>query len=128
MAKTNSQSTETANAALDIERMADAGQKSMFAFAHLHQRLMRNALQVNAEILDFARKRVDEDIRTSDRLTRCDNVNDAMEVMSSFYQKAFEAYADEANQLMRLGSEAARTSIEEMQRETRHLTGTASAS
>lgn len=93
---------------IDLERVAVAGQKSMMAFAHLHQRLMRNALEVNAQLLDFARKRIEEDIRTNDQLCRCDNVTDALEVMNGFYQKAFREYADEANELVRLGTDSAR--------------------
>lgn len=101
----------------DLDRVADASQKSLLAFAHLHTRLLRNALEVNAEILDFARKRITEDIRTNDRLCSCDNVTDAMEVMSGFYQKAFEEYTEEANNLVRIGTEATQRSLEESQRE-----------
>lgn len=93
---------------LDMERVTVAGQKSMMAFAHLHTRLLRNALEVNAHLLDFARKRIEEDIRANDELCRCDNVSDALEVMSSFYQKAFREYADEANELVRLSAENAK--------------------
>ena len=93
---------------IDIERVTVAGQKSVMAFAHLHTRLLRNALEVNAHLLDFARKRLEEDIRTNDELCRCDNVSDALEVMSGFYQKAFREYADEANELVRLSAENAK--------------------
>jgi hypothetical protein len=41
-----------------------------------------------------------------------------MEVMSEFYKKAFEEYAEEANQLVKLGSDAAKHSLEDIQRET----------
>lgn len=102
---------------VDMDRVADASQKSMLAFAHLHSRLIRNALEVNAELLDFARQRVTEDIQANDKLCRCNNVTDAMEVMSGFYQKAFEAYAEEANKIVRIGTDAARRSIEETQAE-----------
>lgn len=102
---------------IDLDRVAEASQKSLLAFAHLHSRLMRNALEVNAEILDFARKRIGEDILTNERLTRCGNVNEAMEVMSGFYQKAFEAYAEEANNLVRISAEATKRSLEDSRRE-----------
>ncbi len=108
----------TAADALDLDRLANASQNSLLAFGHLHSRLLRNALEVNAELLDFARNRIGEDIRTSERLALCDNASDTMEVMSGFYQKAFEEYAEEVNQLVKLGSDVAKHSLEDIQRET----------
>lgn len=103
---------------VDIERVAVAGQKSMMAFTHLHTRLLRNALEVNAELLDFARKRIGEDIRASEELCRCDNVTDALEVMSGFYQKALQEYAEEANELVKRSAESAKKASEETWAET----------
>ncbi len=116
--KPQTRKSTTAADALDLDRLANAGQNSLLAFGHLHSRLLRNALEVNAELLDFARNRIGEDIRTSERLARCDNATDTMEVMSEFYQKAFEEYAEEANQLVKLGSDVAKHSLEDIQRET----------
>ena len=116
--KPETRKSTTAADALDLDRLANASQNSLFAYGHLHSRLLRNALEVNAELLDFARNRIGEDIRTSERLARCDNASDTMEVMSGFYQKAFEEYAEEANQLVKLGSDAAKHSLEDIQRET----------
>lgn len=103
---------------VDLDRVSSASQKSLLAVAHLHARLFRNALEVNAELLDFARKRVGEDLRTNDELSRCRNVNDAVEVISGFYQTAFEAYAEEADKLVKISTDAARRSIEETREET----------
>ena len=108
----------TAADTLALDWLANASQNSLFAYGHLHSRLLRNALEVNAELLDFARNRIGEDIRTSERLARCDNATDTMEVMSEFYQKAFEEYAEEANQLVKLGSDVTKRSLEDIQRET----------
>ena len=116
--KPQTSKSTTAADALDLDRLANASQNSLLAFGHLHSRLLRNALEVNAELLDFARNRIGEDIRTSERLARCDNATDTMEVMSKFYQKAFEEYAQEANQLVKLGSDVAKHSLEDIQRET----------
>ena len=116
--KPQTRKSTTAADALDLDRLANASQNSLLAFGHVHSRMLRNVLEVNAELLDFARNRIGEDIRTSDRLALCDNATDAMEVMSEFYQKAFEEYAEEANQLVKLGSDAAKHSLEDIQRKT----------
>lgn len=100
-----------------VDRAADTAQRSLTAIAHLHSRLIRNALEVNAELLDFARRRVGEDISTSERLSRSRNPTEATEVMSGFYQKAFKDYAQEAEKIMKIGTDAARRSIEETQAE-----------
>jgi hypothetical protein len=102
----------------DLDQVTNASQKSMLAFGHLNSRLLRNALEVNAQLLDFARNRIGEDIRTSEQLACCANVTDTVAVISGFYQKAFAEYAEEANQLVKLGSDAATQALEDIQRGT----------
>ena len=101
----------------DPGRMTETGQRSLLAMAHLHARLMQNALEMNAELLDFARRRVGEDLGTSERLSRSRSPAEATEVLSEFYQKALRDYAEEAEKVMRIGTEAARRSIEDAQAE-----------
>ena len=114
------QTDKSASAATgpDLDQLTNSSQKSMLAFGHLNSRLLRNALEVNAQLLDFVRNRIGEDIRTSERLACCSNVTDTVEVISGFYQKAFAEYAEEANQLVKLGSDAATHSLEDIQRGT----------
>lgn len=100
----------------DLDQLSTTSQKSMLALGHLNSRLLRNAFEVNAQLLDFAQNRIGEDIRTSERLACCDNVADTVEVISGFYQKAFAEYAEEATQLVKLGSDAATHSLEDIQR------------
>jgi hypothetical protein len=101
----------------DFEQVAEAGQRSLAALAHLHTRAFRDALKFNAELLDFARRRITADINTSDRLARCVSVNEAMDVISDYYQGAFRDYAEETTALVRLGtaigSESAAEAISE---------------
>lgn len=103
----------------DVEQMTEAGQQSMLAIAQLHSRLVRNALEVNAELVEFASRRIKEDIQTSERFTQCTSMNEAMELMNGFYQKAFEAYASEANKLVKIGTDAVKRTIEESQTASR---------
>lgn len=114
---TGGSSTPMNPADFGVDRAADTTQRSLTAIAHLHSRLIRNALEVNAELLDFARRRVGEDISTSERLSRSRNPAEATEVMNGFYQKALKDYTQEAEKIMKIGTDAARRSIEETQAE-----------
>ena len=104
-------------AAPDVGQITETGQRSLLAVAHLHARLMRNALEVNAELLDFARRRVGEDLDTSKKLSRSRNAAEASEVVSGFYRKALEDYAEEAEKIMKIGTDATLRSVEEAQAE-----------
>jgi len=116
--KPQTDNPESAAAGPNLDQLTKPSQKSMLAFGHLNSRLLRNALEVNAQLLDFARNRIGEDIRASEQLACCDNVTDTVAVISGFYQKAFAEYAEEANQLVKLGSDAATHSLEDIQRGT----------
>lgn len=105
----------------DFEQVAEAGQRSLAALAHLHTRAFRDALKFNAELLDFARRRIRADIDTSDRLARCASVNEAMEVISDFYQGAFRDYAEETTALVRLGTAIGAESAAEIVSEATQL-------
>lgn len=96
----------------DLSRMSEMGETSILAVAQLHAQFMRNALQVNARLLDFARERLSEDIRTSEELASCRKFDETVEVMTGFYQRAVEAYTAEAGNLMHVGAEAGRQSTE----------------
>jgi len=107
---------------IDVAQATETGQKSLAAFAHLHSRVFRDALRFNAELLDFARKRIKRDIETSDRLARCESVTDAMSVMTDFCQCAFQDYAEQTTALMRtgaaIGPQAAEETVAEASRAT----------
>jgi hypothetical protein len=108
---------------IDIEQAAQIGQKSMTAFAHLHSRVFRDAMKFNAELMDFARRRIGADIETSDRLTRCESVTDAVEVMTGFYQNAFHDYADQTTSMIRVGTTITSQNAEETVAEATRLNG-----
>lgn len=110
--KPKNQPNAGSNAA-SIEQATQAGQKSMTAIAHLHSRVFRDAMKFNAEVLDFARRRIGADIETSDRLTRCGSVTDAVEVMTDFYQTAFQDYSTQTASLIETGSKITSQNAEE---------------
>lgn len=98
----------------DIEQVAEAGQRSLATLAQLHSRAFRDALKFNAELLDFARRRVAADIQATDRLAHCESVTEAMDALSEFYQGAFRDYAEETTALARLGTMFGAENTEEM--------------
>lgn len=98
----------------DLEQVAEAGQRSLAAMAHLHSRAFRDALKFNAELLDFAQRRISADIQASDRLARCNSVNEAMDALSEFYQGALRDYAEETTALVRLGTSLGSENAEEL--------------
>ena len=111
-------------ATIDIEQAAQIGQKSVTAFAHLHSRVFRDAMKFNAELMDFARRRIGADIETSDRLTRCESVTDAVEVITGFCQNAFHDYADQTASIVRIGTEITTQNTEETVAEAARLNDT----
>ena len=127
-AETKSKSTAgiplmTDGANFDIEQATATGQKSIAAFAHLHSRVFRDAMKFNAELLDFARRRIGAEIETSDRLSRCESMTDAVEVMTKFCQCAFEDYAQQTTSLVRIGTEISTRNVEETAAEATKLNG-----
>lgn len=111
-------------AKIDIEQAAETGQKSVVAFAHLHSRVLRDAMKFNAELMDFARRRIGADIETSDRLTQCQSVTDAVEVMTGFCQNAFHDYADQTASIVRVGTTITAQNTEETVAEATRLNET----
>lgn len=105
--------TQAPDNGLDIDTIAQNGQRSLAAIAHLHSRTFRDAMKFNAELLDFTRRRIGANIDTSDRLTHCQTVSEAVDVMTGFCQCAVEDYSEESTTLMRMGTEIAKQNGEE---------------
>lgn len=78
------------------------GQNQFAGIARMHYRMMENALTFNAELLDFARRRIKSDIRANRKLAACKTVEEACEVMTGFYRDAIDNYTSEAQQLFEI--------------------------
>lgn len=107
----------------DIEQVAEAGQRSLATLAQMHSRAFRDALKFNAELLDFARRRVAADIQATDRLVHCESVTEAMDALGEFYQGAFRDYAEETTALARLGTALGAESTGELAAEAARVSG-----
>lgn len=98
---------------MDLEAISQTSQRSLTAMAHLHSRAFRDAMKFNAELLDFTRRRVGANIETSDRLSRCETVTEAVDVVTGFCQGAVQDYSEESAALFRIGTEIATRNSEE---------------
>jgi hypothetical protein len=104
-----------------LDRVSIAGQNALVAMARLHSQFFSSALEINADLLDFACARIDEDLRVNNRLAKCDDTSEAMETVSGFYQKAFWAYVAQANNVLMLSAGVARGSILQSQDEALNM-------
>jgi len=103
---------------VDVGEVARASQKSLATISHLHNRMIRDSLRFQAELLEFAQRRVRADIEAQDRLMRCSSPNDAARVVNEFCQTAARDYSEEAAGLMKLcvgmAAEAAEETVAEV--------------
>lgn len=93
---------ERVGSPVDLGEMAKAGQKSLATVAQIHTRMFRDSLRFQAELLDFARRRLGADIAAQDRLMRCSTPDAAARVVTEFCATAARDYSDEATGLMKL--------------------------
>lgn len=98
---------------LDFQHLAESGQRSLEAMAHLHSRTFRDAMKLNAELVDFTRRRIGANIESSDKMTRCKSMSEAVGIVNGFYQRAVEDYARQSAMLLKIGTEIASQSTEE---------------
>lgn len=84
-----------------------AGEMPVMAFTQVQTRMMREALAMQAELIDFVRSRIGRDIETNEKLAKCRSMPEALEVMTGFCRQAIDTYADEARKLMAMGRKAA---------------------
>lgn len=87
---------------VDLGQMAKLNQQSFETVAHIHSRMLRDGLRFQAELFDFARRRLGKNVETQDRLSRCHSVNDAVEVLNEFCTTAARDYGEEAQGLIKL--------------------------
>jgi hypothetical protein len=57
------------------------------------------------EMANFFAGRIEEDLKTQQDLLRCQNLEDIRLVQARFFSQAFDQYAKETSQLLRLGGE-----------------------
>jgi len=91
----------------DMQNFAESGQRSFAAIAQMHSRAFNEAMKFNAELADFAGRRIGANLETSGKLSRCKNVAEAFDVFNGHCQHALEEYARESAALMKIGTDMA---------------------
>ncbi|WP_187969204.1 phasin family protein [Aquibium microcysteis] len=94
-------------------------QKFWMSVARLQANAMRAALRYNVEALDFAKRRVEQDIKLFDDLSSSDGMKDAFDVCAGFMEGAVAQYSRETSRFASLGSKIASETADEVRREAK---------
>jgi hypothetical protein len=102
-----------------FKAFTQANQAALGAMTHIGVESMRQMIEMNKQYLDFIRHRLDEDIKTGERIGDSKSVPDAMAAVSEFYSKAFEEYSNEMVSLSEMATKAASETLQEAERATK---------
>ena len=92
-------------------------QKFWISVGRLQANTLKAALRYNAEALDFAKHRVEQDIKLFDDLSSSGDLKDAFDVYAGFMEGAIAAYSGETSKFVSLGSKIASETADEVRRE-----------
>ena len=101
--------------AVDLEAIADLNRRSVHAMTEMNRRMFHAMLTVQSELLSFTQRRLAEDAATTRRLAACEEPEDAVKIVQGFQARAFEDFAQEAGQLMRLSASVTTDLVKEAQ-------------
>lgn len=95
--------------------------RSISTLTQLNAHMMMRMLDINRQYLDFIGRRLDKDIALSEKLSDGANPSDMLEHLTTFYQSAFEDYAQETAELLKNSSDATNEAILEAENEASHV-------
>jgi hypothetical protein len=87
-------------------------QQALETFESAQQAMMEGVTRFQKELVDFVSERIRHDMETQQALLRCRSFDEVRDVQATFLQTAMDQYSEEANRLMRLGSEVVQRSFE----------------
>ena len=96
-----------------FEAFARANQAALNAMNHIGVESMRQMIDLNCQYLAFLRHRLDEDIRTGERIGASKSLPEVVAAVTDFYSKAFEEYAREMSELSEMAVKAAADTFQE---------------
>lgn len=108
---------DTALSALNALPGSSLGLQSVTTLTQLNAHMMMRMLDINRQYLDFIGRRLDMDIAFSERLSKGTVPGDMFEHLTSFYQTAFEDYAQETAELLKNSTDATNEAIFEAEGE-----------
>ncbi len=100
--------------AFDIDGLLEMNQRSIDAMTRMNTRFYQNMMRVHTELLDFTSRRLRADIEVAQKLTG-GNLDDAVEAVYGFQRQIISDYADEASELVKMGTSMAGDLIQEVE-------------
>jgi hypothetical protein len=98
---------------------ATDGQRMLFAIARMQGHAFKSMLRFQMEAAEFLRRRIAQDIKLVDDLTRSADFTDAFDVFAGFFQNAAAEYSGEAGKVAEIGSKVASETARKLRIETR---------
>lgn len=91
-----------------LSRMYTGGAESLLQSSNV---LLKAAGDLNAEILDFTKQRLDAGLAIGQSLAKCKSVQSALEIQMDFARSEAQIYLDQARKIMEMATQAASEGI-----------------
>ncbi len=85
----------------------ESSQKFMLAAMSAQAQACKSVMRYQVEMLNFAKHRIEQDMRFVDDLVASQELNDAFDVVSDFMQNAATEYTRESGKIASIGSKLA---------------------
>jgi phasin family protein len=102
-------------AAQGYDRMVSLAKDNADAFIKSANVAGKGIETINAEVLAFSRKRMEDGVAAAKAIFGAKSVNEAIELQADYGRKAFEAYVAEVTKLNQLVLETAKSAAEPIQ-------------
>ncbi len=86
----------------DIEAFLDEDTGSLKAFVEANEAIMNGMATLSTEMMAFGTKRLRANLKRTETLTGCGDVEQAFRVQCEFFESATQQYLDQANQVMNI--------------------------
>ncbi len=98
-----------------LSRMYTGGAESLLQSGNA---LMKAVGDLNAEIFDFTKQRLDAGIAIGQSLAKCKSVQSVFDIQMDFARSEAQIYLDEARKIMELAAQAANEGIKPLREQT----------
>lgn len=115
--------TATAAApALDPERLAHLNDRNLEVAMRMGHALFDGAANMNQEFINFLNRRLQEDMRTAQKLCDCRNPTEFVDAELRFLQTLVQHYAENTNRMLGIASDMLRTEIHDVEEAVAEMT------
>ena len=96
---------EKASFGADLEALWKANGETINTVMRTNEAVMRGMIALSQEAFEFGNTRVRENLEMAQPLSKCHDLEEALNVQSSFFQSATQEYLTESANLMKLMTE-----------------------